>query len=679
MTCAPPTTLEYVNLNEAAKLLCSHRTTVLRKCINKEFDGTIKNNKGQWMIPLTSLSLSPKKELEVLQEKNEVQKLTAAPADDTRSEITKLDEMNGWQKETVMMRKAIVDQFCNTPHSMWPRTMNDVKEKTPGLKKLSTGTIYRWIDAYKQQGILGLVPGYGNRAGTTAVPEEAAQIFDSLVLKDTAPSYYQAYVITKGYMARLYPDKEVPHLSAFMRRYKKKYRQQHQDLARKGYAFYQRHWEYFIARDATDIASGKGWFSDHHQLDTICSMPDGTQVRPWITEWRDIRSGKMLAWHMHPEAPNANHIFYAFYLAAKDFGLPDFIYVDNGKDYRCRDLTGCYKNIKPWDDASEAYGKSLMGILKVEIVFATAYNAQAKSIERDHGKIINQFSRFMLGYTGGNPTARPESTELACVHEKALLKARGTPRQPDEKGNILSYKEVFELFNLYITEVFNKSVSNGKLLNGMCPDEAFGKYRTDIRTISADELKICAMRTSKSKRIDRNGVIDNELGIELRYWAEWMHGIKGDVVYMRRDIKAYQTAWVWREEDDVFLGKAELAEAMKMHAKTNLDVEKVKTEIARKRHDLNLAKQAIKTDMKLDSREIMQGLIDGTRAINDERGWAPTPGEELPVNYEITDLGLAMAEDARMQKTGTYDLAEIAPIHEERKQLYLFDCDKPST
>jgi hypothetical protein len=369
----------------------------------------------------------------------------------------------------------------------------------------------------------------------------------------------------------------------------------------------------------------------------------------------------MLAWHLHAEAPSADHIFYAFFLAAKAFGLPDFIYIDNGKDYRCRDFSGCYKNLKPWDDASEAYAKSLMGLLCVEVVFATAYNAQAKSVERDFQKIIGQFSRFMLGYVGSNPAKRPESTRKAC-----------------DTGSLLPYNDCSILLDKYMAEIFNKTISNGKLLAGMCPDEAWEKYRKNLRTVSADALKMCAMRTSRPVCIDRNGVVDRELGIELRYWAEWMHALKGDKVYMRRDIRNYQECWIWREEDNVFLGKAVLAASVSVRAETSIEKAALKTEIARKRADLREAKLAVKTSVRLNGREIIESLAAGTAALNDDRGWTPGAPAQLQTEYHLTEMDHAIAQDLRMQKTGTYDLADVAPIPEEKPSLYLFPSDKPS-
>jgi hypothetical protein len=569
-----------------------------------------------------------------------------------------LDFLKGYQRQYVLSWNSILKDTAGMKKKELWFYCSRVKNEVAGIK-ISANSIYDKRAKYNKYGILGLIPGWGKRSGKTKVPQEAAEIFHSLVLQDTAPSFYQAYVITLGQMQKTRPGLTLPGLGAFMRFYKNSYRPHQRDLARRGIAYYQRNWEYYIERTCDKLEAGKGFFSDHHQLDNLMLMPDGKQERPWVTVWRDIRSGKMLGWFLHRESPAADHIFYAFYLAAREFGLPDFIYIDNGKDYRCRDFSGCYKNVRPWNNADEAYAKSLMGLLNIEVVFATAYNAQAKSVERDFRRIIEQFSKFMAGYTGSNPSRRPESTDLAC-----------------KKGNLLTFREGEALLDRYFLEIFNKTISNGKLLAGMCPDEAFAKYRKSIRAVSADSLKICAMRTAKTKSIDRNGVTDTELGIELRYWAEFMYSMRGEKVVMRRDIRAYQEAWFWRESDGMYLGKAALATPMPMRATTDLEKTQLKNEIARKRLDMKEAKAAIQTSTRLSAHEVLESMVMGTRALNNMRQWEPEAPSKLPTQIQTTILDHAAAEEARMKKTGTYDMADLVPEPSQKKKLIGFEYEK---
>lgn len=642
-----------VTVTQASELIGRSERTIRRRCESEQYKAR-RDAGGQWIVPLRELQLSPDRELEYLQSIGVVPKLesnTVTPDEDI------IKTLDGWQLETVMARKSIIDILQPLPRKAWKTTIGQLHLQYPNIR-FSVPTVYKWIRDYEKDGLAGLIPGYGHRKGETSVPETAGRLFESLALQESEPSYQDVYTIVRGYMAKLEPKTKLPSSSAFVRWLKAKYPKPYIDLRRKGYRFYQRHHEYFIERDAGDIAAGKAWYSDHHQLDTIVSTKDGKTARPWATVWRDVRTGKMLSCYLHVEAPNSDHIFYSFYLGVKDFGLPDFIYIDNGKDYRVHDFTGSSRRNIDESELLERKARSLMGLLNVDVVFATPYNAQAKTVERDFRKLINQFSKFLAGYTGSNPTKRPEATTKEVAG-----------------GELLQFEECQDLLRTYIRDTFNKKRSNGRLLKGLSPDEAFQKYRKDVRKVSSESLRLCMMRTSRAKRIDRNGVIDRELGIELRYWAEWMMPLKGTQVYLRRDIQNYGEAWIWQDDNDAFLGKATLAESIPLRAETEIDKERLKKEIARKRASLRTAREATRQKVKLDGREIIESMARGV-ALDQP----PTPPDDLmgmpAVTYQTTDMDRAAQEEQRAQKTGTYDTSLIVPEEQpKRKRLSLFECD----
>jgi len=48
----------------------------------------------------------------------------------------------------------------------------------------------------------------------------------------------------------------------------------------------------YIERDYSNIKCGKVWVSDHAQIDVAVFDPEGNVVFPWVTAWRDYKSGK---------------------------------------------------------------------------------------------------------------------------------------------------------------------------------------------------------------------------------------------------------------------------------------------------------------------------------------------------------------------------------------------------
>lgn len=566
-------------------------------------------------------------------------------------------------KDRALDRESYLDEIKNWRDKDRKHHWAERHHVFPTMHRMPSGpTVRRWKGLLQTEGRVGLIPGWKGRR--SSVPAKAGEIFDSLALQESEPSLNDCYKITVGIYAKEFPGVKLPGLGAFERRFKKEYPKAYRDLARKGPQYYRQHHEYNIPRDASNIAAGKGWYSDHHQLDIIVASAQGRTFRPWATVWRDVRTGKMLSCYLHEEAPNSDHIFYSFYLAVKEFGLPDFIYIDNGKDYRSRDFTGISRRNLGESDILERKARSLMGLLGVKVIFATPYNAQAKAVERDFRKIINQFCKFIKGYTGSNPASRPEATAKHVAG-----------------GEIITFEECQNHLKTYLQETFNKQKSNGRLLKGLSPDQAWAEYRTDIRTVSEESLRLCMMRTSKSMRVGRNGVVDRELGIELRYWAEWMLPIRGDYVYIRRDLENYGEAWVWRDKDNVYLGKAALAESIALHATGEIEREKLKEEIRRKRADLKGAREAIKPKIHLDTAEIIEGMSQGVAILNEQSSPTdkkpPASAANAPVSsIQTTPLDLAHAEENRRYKQGMVDTSLLLPQEPVKKpKLALFECD----
>ena len=110
-------------------------------------------------------------------------------------------------------------------------------------------------------------------------------------------------------------------------------------MARFGNAAWNKKYASYIPRDYSNLRAGSCWVSDHAQIDVAVNF-NGSVCFPWVTVFRDVKTSKWLGWFLHADAPNSDHIFQAFYYGVQHFGLPDDIYLDNGKDYRCKDFAG---------------------------------------------------------------------------------------------------------------------------------------------------------------------------------------------------------------------------------------------------------------------------------------------------------------------------------------------------
>lgn len=528
---------------------------------------------------------------------------------------------------------------------------------------------------YKEYGVQGLLAGYGKSAGTTTVKQAWYDYFKMTYLVEGGPTIQSAWMETYGYARQTEPGLtlgDFPSYAAFMRRLKSEKSADAVYLARNGYQSWNRKFGTFISRDLSNISAGDVWFSDHRQLDSAVfpdAIPPAARremrkylkankhnkpIYPWLTLWRDMKTGKWLGWDLHVEAPNTDHILNALYKSIHQYGIPKMLYIDNGKDYRAKHFTG--KRYIHRLDASEHRVKSLVQGLNIEVTFSLPYNPQSKSIERDFKIFKDWYDRRLPGYRGGNHVERPEklADEIAS-------------------GAILDFEAYYELHDYFILNVLNKFASMGKVLRGRSRDEAWNEEFSGLPKISADALKLFCMRTGNGRRIGRNGYYDSQL--EHFYWAEWMDGMKGKTVYMRRDPAKYQEAWVFSESSHEFLGKAFLT--MRTPGIVTNDIERRQLEeaIRRKNRSRKMAKEMARDDSGLEI-SVYEQIENLARAVGSDIV-DPVKSEAAAQvqNYRVTAMDNVMERHNEMERQGSYLNGYTPARPPQKKKIVLFESD----
>jgi hypothetical protein len=232
--------------------------------------------------------------------------------------------------------------------------------------------------------------------------------------------------------------------------------------------------------------------------------------------------------------------------------------------------------------------------------FALPYNAQTKPVERDFLKIKNLLSKNFAGYRGGNIVERPEKL-----------------KQEVKENQIMNFVDFKTIFDDFIINILNKMPSKGKNLKGKCPDELWAEEFKVKKVINKNALKLFCMRVSRTFTIGRNGIFDSELNIT--YWAEWMIAQKGKKVYLRRDPKAYQDAWIFDANNDEFLGEAKLNIPAKFIAGTDIEKSVLKEAYSEKKKEEKALKEYIKTQYNPSNSELIENLkrsLDNTEFDN---------------------------------------------------------------
>lgn len=625
----------WISIQEACQLLNLTEKTVKDYCRNGKINYKIElhNKSYKYLIHFESLPNFAKYKVVPQSSENKI----------------KYSEAPDWAKVQAEKYIRIIQESEYLKGGKLKDFIIDWNIKNPQFKT-SYPSVIRMRRRYNENGIVGLLSRYGNNAEKSTVNNLYFEYFKNLYLVEGAPSLRSCWDITRGYAIRQYGinNSKFPSYAAFKRKLKREIPEPSIYLARYGQTAWNKKYGNYIDRDYSNVVCGEVWVSDHAQIDVACLSPDGDVVFPWVTAWRDYKSGKWLGWLLQCGHPNSDHIFQSFYYAAEVFGLPKDVIIDNGKDYRSKDFAGG-RQFKIETD--EFKTTCMLSELKVKANFALPYNAQTKPIERDFLKVKELFSKHCVGYRGGNVVERPEKLAKEI-----------------KEGKIIPFEQFKKVFDDFIVNILNKRPSKGKNHNGLSPDQLFNVEFKEKIEVSNDALKLFCMRTSKNYTIKRNGIKDNKLGIT--YWADWLISKTGLKVYLRRDINNFKDAWVFNAENNEFIGKVTAVKAVAALHADEVSKDAFKEAMAIKKRSLKITKSYIKQTRDISIEE---------KCENYKAAYTSVEKECKPKISRIanTNMDKAIRKNKEMEAFGQYDLSIF--LNEEKKEekpLYLYETDK---
>ena len=514
-------------------------------------------------------------------------------------------------------------------------------------------SVLRMRQRYYKNGIDGLLSKRGF-VKESIIKEDYFNYFKSIYLVEGAASLQSCYDVTLGYAMKTDKIKkeDFPSKYTFLRRLEKEVPPQAIYLSRYGESAYNRKFGNYFNRDYSMYKCGQIWVSDHAQIDVAVLDENGKPTFPWVTAWRDYKSGKWLGWTLQCGSPNSDRIFQAFYYAADTYGLPKDVIIDNGKDYRCKDFAGgrpkFVDDVKIETDQSRA--TSMLDKLNVQVHFAKPYNAQTKPIERDFNTIKNIMSKHCIGYRGGNVVERPEK----------LLKEI-------KAGKLYTIDKFREIFNSFIIEVLNKKPSEGINTKGKSRDQVFEDDFTEKIVTSREALKLFCMRTSKNYTIARNGIIDRSL--DITYWADWMVSKMKTKVYLRRDPKNYKEAWVFKADNDEFLGKCKVIKAVPALYANEISKEEFQEAMAIKQRSLKATKAYLKGLKTIPFEEQCENYKIAYAQVNKEL-------KPHVTRLANTEMDKVIQKNKEMEAYGKYDMSMFLNDEKPKKKFYFYETDK---
>ena len=627
----------WLTMEDVCSLTNEIKETVRRKCKKGKYVSTsvMNGHNRVYSILLSSLPLKAQEKYFQLRDSNSVdlEKITQDSEDYAKAPL--------WARKQADKYLILMSETKNMSYTEIIKYLKNLKESNSKLA-VTYQSLYYAKKNYELYGIAGILSKKGqNREHQMAMDRIYLDYFKSLYLKEGGPSASSCWRATLGYAIENGVNPETfPTYKTFERYIKQEVPEQAIYYARHGEAAWNKKYAMYVSRNYSNLKAGSCWVSDHAQIDVAVSF-NNTVCFPWVTVFRDVKTSKWLGWFLHADAPNSDHIFQAFYYGAIRFGIPDDVYLDNGKDYRCKDFAGGRnQTVKILHTPKE---NSLICNLGISVHFALPYNAQTKPVERDFLKIKEYLSKGCVGYRGGKITERPEKLKKEIKTNK-----------------ILSFNDFKSLFDDFIENILNKTPSKGKVLNGRCPDEAWAEEFTVKKIISRDALKLFCMRTSKPVKIGRNGVHDSQL--DVNYWDEWMSLEKGRKVFVRRDISAYQEAWIFDATTEEYLGKGNIFHATSFLARTNLEKAQLQQVMSAKKKE----------------KKTMRSFVDALHSISEQEKLTRTKltlKQDYDSNPNILEISnTKMDQVARIENK--VEKQELFASLQPKKKLYLTAAEK---
>ena len=174
-------------------------------------------------------------------------------------------------------------------------------------------------------------------------------------------------------------------------------------------------------RDRTCFHALEAVNADNHTIDVRVRFPDGAIDRPSIIAVQDLYSNKMLGWRVDLN-PTATGTRLCFYDVFRDFGIPSLAFLDNGREFAAKLITGG----QPTRYRFKVTAGDMDGVLTsvgIQVHWCKPYSGQSKPIERafkEFCQAISTHPAFEGAYVGSSPEKRPENSSRAVEFDEFM-------------------------------------------------------------------------------------------------------------------------------------------------------------------------------------------------------------------------------------------------------------------
>jgi len=230
----------------------------------------------------------------------------------------------------------------------------------------------------------------------------------------------------------------------------------------------------------------------------------------------------------------------------RDYGLPESVYVDNGKEFKNYLLCG-----DQWKAQKTKIDPDLLdtdvGILAecgIKVVFCQAYHGQSKPIERFWRTFHERFDKFEITYTGSNTSDTPDESKVFRSGVEKIKK--------QNLHLIPTFEEIEARIGRFIKWYNEARSHSGQGMNDRPPMEVFKENAVPRRELP-DHLKKYLFTLRYIRVVQRNGIeLDGSLYCNKDFIA-----YNGQKVEVRRGLDDAGVVHIFSVPDRVYLFDAE--------------------------------------------------------------------------------------------------------------------------
>lgn len=513
---------------------------------------------------------------------------------------------------------------------------------------ISVDTLYRRWKAVKEDDLASLIDKRGKwKKGKSTIHPDVWQAFLYYYLDQSQHPIQRCYSYTKMWAQNERPElvADIPTYTTFYRHLQTDIPEPIKVLGREGQKAYDDRCAPYIKRVYDDMMSNEWWIADNHTFDVITVDADGNKHRPYLTAFMDARSGIFTGWYITYN-PCSDATLIALRKGIQKYGIPDNIYVDNGREFLTFDIGGLgHRKRKPKDGQVPFEPPGVFARLGIHMTNAIVRNAKAKIIERRFLDVKNQLSRAFVTYTGGNVTEKPERL-------KSVLK----------NGGIITDEEFNGMVDAILENYMNHQAYNGAVARdkGKRKIDVYNQYLHRQRKADEESLNLMLMRTSRPQKVGRRGVRLKIGSAQLEYWSkEFVTACFGKEVYIRYDPEDLSQVRVY-DMDDRYIEtvQADSTAILKYGASKEEVKEAMQATRSAKRHAKELLDGLISADM--DGASVLDLLI--ANAHENEEAY-----RDVKPNPKIIQIHRAQEEPLLQRASGGIDL-DLMIQNAERKE-----------